>query len=122
MRDLKFRGWHKTKHYMTIPLTLQRIQLEHGRPLEDYEWLQYTGLRDKQGKEIYEGDILRIVCSCGHGENLPVEWRDGHNGYFARAEWQHNWDNNQLELNWTERATEVIGNIYGNPELLNGDR
>ena len=82
-----------------------------------YIVMQWTGLIDKQGEGIYEGDIVKVTCGCGHQENLPVEWKDGYNGYFAKAMRQHNWDNDQLLLT-SDSEIEKIGNKWESPELL----
>ena len=68
---------------------------------------QYTGLRDKNGKEIYEGDILR---GTGIDEKIRV-WKAVSLHYFHH--WQHTED-----LIDEHGDIEVIGNIYQNPELL----
>lgn len=75
---------------------------------------EYTGLRDKNGKLIFEGDILRHNGGTFH--EVVFERRNG-NAYFG-------WVMNQLET-WNFdldflRQLEVIGNIHDNPELLNG--
>ena len=68
---------------------------------------QFTGLRDKNGNEIYEGDVVRFPLLDNRGGHpVVVEWKD--------AGW--NW----LNIHYTGGLeVEVIGNIHENPELLN---
>lgn len=75
--------------------------------LADLIPLQYTGLKDKNGKEIYEGDILRT-------DNVEIEYVE----YFpAYASFCRVYQNHVYEIN-DNGNYEVIGNIYENPELL----
>jgi len=71
---------------------------------------QYTDLKDKNGKEIYEGDILECVL----GWKYVVEW-DGTAGRFIGYTLE-----NERKIVYVDRdpASEIIGNIYDNPELL----
>ena len=122
MREIKFRVWDKERKQMMFPEAMKIFSIftqdwkHQDMILEQYDsivWLQFTGLQDKNSKEIYEGDIL-INTS---GRKCSVVW-------FAPAGC---WDANALNdagnprgsdpPSWT-RETEVIGNIYENPELV----
>jgi hypothetical protein len=74
----------------------------------------YTGLKDKNGKEIYEEDLI-INSMRNNGKPHPVEWDNAQGGWVGnyRLRYLLGQENNELE---------VIGNIYENPELLKGER
>ena len=77
-----------------------------------WKLMQFTGTLDKNGREIYEGDIIRIILEATafpNQGNAEVKW-DG-NGW-----WVFN-DNSQKTWYISENV-EVIGNIFENPELL----
>jgi len=80
---------------------------------ETAELMQSTGLFDKNGKEIFEGDIIKGVNNDGHiqEEYLPTKIIFK-GGCFVSEYW-----NKPI----TSKETEVIGNIFGNPELLKED-
>ncbi|AVK98866.1 hypothetical protein FCT18_14640 [Lysinibacillus sphaericus] len=78
---------------------------------ENAELVQYTGLKGKNGKEIYEGDIVK-----GWKDS---HWHDGKDRVLKEVEWideMGGFNIIQIEM----RECEVIGNIYENPELLEG--
>lgn len=83
--------------------------LEHP---ERYVVEQYTGLKDKNGKDIYEGDVLRFKMHTGKYENYEIVFRD------AMFEAINADDTNFISYS-TWDFGEVIGNIHENPELLN---
>jgi uncharacterized phage protein (TIGR01671 family) len=117
MRPIEFRAWFKKSkemfkvdciNFKSRTITLIRRQMAGMWSFEDIELMQFTGLLDKNGKKIFEGDIVHFIDG-----NYQVSWceiRYG-GGYCAISE------NNHRQLT---AEIEVIGNIYENPELLEG--
>ena len=106
MREIKFRRWDINarkwlKSFNTNLLDIHEFNLAKIK--------QYTGLKDKNNKEIYEGDIFHI----GSKKILyVVEWIDC--GLKGRQIKNKSW----IGLDYWKDDIEVIGNIYENPELL----
>ncbi|MEX1447850.1 YopX family protein [Enterococcus sp. C76] len=77
------------------------------------ELMQSTGLKDKNNKEVYQGDIIRCISGCLH----EVIWLEKYDGMFlgGMPMWYLSRVNNGYC--WTGKE-EIIGNIYENPELL----
>ena len=115
MREIKFRAWRKQDDPRMINWdTILLVGFQRFIDVDNYELMQYTGLKDKNGKEIYEGDIV----NCGVPElsnDEPAEhihhgiigFRDG--SYLV----------NDFST-WFACEYEIAGNIYENPELLKG--
>ena len=80
------------------------------------EWQQYTGLKDKNGKEIYEGDIFQDK------EGIwTIEWEDLQVGGFMAVKKEINSEKTELVYNFLPLVAHegiVIGDIYRNPELI----
>lgn len=130
MRDIKFRCWDTENKQM---LKVQELDFEDtfygGRlsiradmyndyfDIEDMILMQYTGLKDKNEKEIYEEDIVKI-----NDEIIAkVIWDNDYLGYFLYANEENSIDsfeNGEQPLYDYWGSIEVIGNIYDNPELL----
>jgi uncharacterized phage protein (TIGR01671 family) len=119
-REIKFRRWDTDEKYMYYDRPFHMS----GR-FDRFIYMQYTGLKDKNGKEIYEGDVVRIANyneNWKHGEP-EFDWRVVeviHNKYVYALENSviyspfSSYSGNTLE----EYDIEVMGNIYENPELL----
>jgi len=118
-REIKFRAWHKSAKEMLYPENGKQSYVfcwgEEGQPVII---MQFTGLKDKQGKEIYEGDILK---SESWGKNTKVK-NPYHVVEWRRVGWIAIGYNGQMKVNPSldvKSDFEVIGNIYEHSHLLN---
>ncbi len=101
-RDLKFKIWHKTSKewcgFIGLNQVIPRNSLEYSA--DELEYYQYTGLKDKNGKEIYEGDILKDF-------EFPVTFRDG--CFFVGIAY----DLTEIPLyDLDMKEVEVVGNVF----------
>lgn len=118
MREIKFRAWRKNNRKMHKAATMNELFSNYGQMNPNgLEWMQYTGLKDRNGAEIYEGDLL---CVNGNTNGyLIVEFKNCYNGGWVLT---HESSDRHLSLGARKkRDIEVIGNIHENPELLEGD-
>ena len=122
-REIKFRAWDKENKKMA---QVSRIDFGPGGIkylVDDSVLLEYTGLHDKNGREIYEGDILKVTGEDGESYVATVKWF-GDEDYPAfdlegiPAAW--NYDANALAtiLQSGVETCEVIGNIFEDKQLL----
>lgn len=134
LREIKFRAWlteleHMIPSNQILGFISEPIneELEHDIILkyssvpinqdgyivkeensDFYRLMQYTGMHDKDGKDIYEGDILKISDDV----NAPVGFNEKTGAFCC----EH--DNKKTDHLFASHMSEVIGNIYENPELL----
>jgi len=114
MRELKFRAWDKKDKKMIFEFPYDNLKVEHF--YVRCEVMQCTGLKDKNGKEIYEGDILRPVKPSPKEGNRVVIFLDGS---FCYNESRVRGNRGYWPLTTPKaKLFEVIGNEFENPELL----
>lgn len=120
MKELRFRAWDGKKMIEDVIPASETSIIE----LFEYEWQeteveaveQFTGLKDKNGKEIYEGDILGgiweggFISWCDKCKQLQYHIIDGCMACSGDAHW--------YELAEDDGELEVIGNIHENADLL----
>lgn len=142
MHQIKFRAWDTKKQQMTgddfavtslgawlRPIHGYKIKLEDVivKELWKREYtnllivMQYTGLKDKNGKEVYEGDIIQVKANlkkwvvvwmnCGFWLELILE-----KGSYRE---KYSLSDHERMVSATNSTYEIIGNVYENPELQN---
>jgi uncharacterized phage protein (TIGR01671 family) len=117
MREIKFRGWSKIDKKILSWKELKSVAgvLNHFDTKEEYDLciMQFTGLLDKNGRGIYEGDILKLENTLGDKNFYEVFWQNGFGCYSTKP-------NTSVPLSVWNCYMEIIGNIYETPTLLKG--
>lgn len=124
MREIKFRAWDSKNKKM---YSFELIELPYSENVNldgqfdglldmYYKLMQYTGLLDKNGVEIYEGDELSIEIYDGVYSIYTVEWNNEKASFILI---EKSSDNEESFDDWLGTETfEVVGNIYENSNLL----
>ena len=132
MREIKFRAWDKKLKnmlfmdgmsmnweydHLTFRITGYTDEEEWSTNEEDLELMQYTGLKDKNGKEIYEGDLIKTHTE---GDTLLVIWNErSGNGWALKRQ-----DGTIIQGLFPTNdgapypEVEIVGNLYEHPELF----
>jgi len=121
-RLIKFRAWHKKRKKMYKVLHLH-IESETWATCEGFDIIenkgihiriqpkegvimQFTGIKDSQQREVYEGDIIKVGLKV-----MPVKYQRG--GFYTP------YNNSNYRLGgWDTDVMNIIGNLYENPELI----
>ena len=120
MREIKFRAWfEKFKEMYTVKMVdLQReiayFDKYNYRSFYDIDLMEYTGLKDKNGKEIYEGDIV-----IHHSKMDKIIFNTEEARFVLRDD---EFEMNIPFTNNNNKRMEIIGNIYESLELLGEDK
>jgi uncharacterized phage protein (TIGR01671 family) len=138
-REIKFRAWDGRKINCQPIVSdgtdggeTSRVMLNEAIDCFDYILMQYTGLKDKNGKEIYEGDILRIPAENEWEETNYSCFEVFFHGGDANSDYNIGYSMNRVHNHGsvfggyipsfkpkTILKMIIIGNIHSNPELLN---
>ena len=122
----EFRAWTeegKTMYYNVYPFKDGTLLLSYDGfafdevPASDFILMQSTGLKDKNGKEIYEGDIVRYEC-CFESYVEEVIYDDKHCNFGTIDKDEKTFSFDALISDFDVDCFEVVGNKYKNPELL----
>ena len=130
-RDIKCRAWDKRDNLMRNWNSLCAIRYGNNRITDksiddnlfndpDFEMMQFTGLKDSNNKDIYEGDIVKALSSDNKYLSI-VRWDDG-DGRWAFQSLLSKSMSYCYNLTYGCSRWEIVGNIHENPELLDKDK
>jgi len=122
-RIIKFRVWTGDNIIMNAHIGMGSINTLIKEAQKDWIFMQFTGLSDRLGKEIYEGDIVRLRDEMNFKTQIGGYWSSEGTGYGVH--FLHEGENQKDEIIMTpfgfeqEKELEIIGNIYEDEGLLN---
>ena len=117
-REIKFRAWDKHHNSMEYINDLYWFEENgiHDFNDDNYIFMQNTGLKDKNGKEIYDSDIVKVTLGSGKIVFYEVKYC-GSLGYHYLRDTKNKEDDDIICI-YDYSQMDVIGNVFNNPELL----
>ncbi len=123
-REIGFRAWDGIKMHTVgafILFTDGSVLVNDEIPIASSRLMQFTGLHDKNGKEIYEGDIVRLgkglIVWSEEEAGFHIQWGDKEFAE-ARARITQRYESSEPIFTNAKVSLEIIGNIHETPELL----
>ena len=117
-REIKFRAWDKHHNSMEYINDLYWFEENgiHDFNNDNYIFMQNTGLKDKNGKEIYDGDIVKVTWGSGKIVFYEVKYCESLGYHYLRD--TKNKEDDDIICIYDYSQMDVIGNVFNNPELL----
>lgn len=126
-REIEFRVWHRQQEYMydnvavsdehTVGYEAQKNNF-NAETSKDIVVLQYTCRFDKNGKKIFEGDILKVNRVA---DPVIVKWDDDVPGFILENPEAAKASEKQVDWPSGEKSIEVLGNVFEHPEIFEED-
>lgn len=117
MREIKFRTWNPTGKEMNYVAKVSYLGgtgfYDQSLDNENNIWMQYTGLKDRQGNEIFEGDVVEFL----DGSRYEVSYQDIVASFMLTQRKKGQTHSTGFDMIDAHESV-VIGNIFANPELL----
>ena len=117
-REIKFRAWDKCHNNMEYINDLYWFEENGIHDFNDnnYIFMQNTGLKDKNGKEIYDSDIVKVTWGSGKIVFYEVKYCESLGYHYLRD--TKNKEDDDIICIYDYSQMDVIGNVFDNPELL----
>ena len=117
-REIKFRVWDKRHNSMEYINDLYWFEENgiHDFNDDNYIFMQNTGLKDKNGKEIYDSDIVKVTWGSGKIVCYEVKYCESLGYHYLRD--TKNKEDDDIICIYDYSQMDVIGNVFDNPELL----